>query len=60
MNPIAIINILTALNAALKTADLLAATLKTARENAEMTPEQEAEFDAATAARMQLPHWKDR
>lgn len=53
-----ITNALAALSGLLKAFDVIAAWLKTKRENAEMTPEQEAEFDAYTAERMKMPHWK--
>jgi len=55
-----IANALAALGAALKAADLLQGMLQTARQNSEMTPEQEQEFDAHVAQRMAMPHWQGR
>lgn len=60
MNPLFFANVLAGIDAALKLADTLDATLKAAKENAEMTKEQELAYDMHVAERMNSPHWKGR
>lgn len=51
---------LQALDTAIKGVQLLETYLQTARENHEMTPEEEAQYDLHIANRMSQPHWHGR